>query len=1056
MSVQSILSQPQNFRCLSFSSSHTYMNSPTNKVTLVSPDDADVDVLDLSFPESAGKSGNYYRRVMKFRVAVDKVTVYWNGEDSRRYDLVVKVDPCAVEYLVRNDEGIFEPVSHPEHPSLEQRLIAKAYLKDATFVDTGVFVLGESTTPSNLNRLLGEMTSKGSKIVAVGSGGLEDVEALTAVTSIGLDPRRLYDYWRQIDRSRVVREQTASISYVGMLPGDVLEFDVTRREPALPPVAAATTTTASSSSAVAPLSPKSGTLALVPAGIEAHLRLHAEKSAVEFAPAALQKRAMSLARRGTTPEQYEGLRASVLFGRLSLTAGESEEEVEDVGDVSTPVGGLPPVAAGAALEAVTPAEGKRFAREIVYVTVPASSPSRPVSPSASLFSPSSEKKKHYVEIKVSTVAGPPVAPPTDNEGEAPKTSCLRVPSPPDAFDRRVREVEEGMELAPSADSSSSPSDTGASKVSFKNVAQTCYEIRRYGGSRIKSKRLICQLINLADEKDTRGNVRRWREALLEDHNIDPPLTKAEKQGLKEDAIFFRYQRLMRLGWGNRDNEHYVQDDDDFVAQLQLLGLSERAKYAMGVYGNDGSGATYWHLDEMVEEEQERKQEVEEMENIIAELLPTIVPTDQQSYDTEADYDEDEDEEYYEDDEQVPVSAADENVAPDSNIIATSVEEEETRVVEQEMTESVTVKPTPRVKFPPAVPDLPFAQMFHEKKSQSGTSIASTGAEQTKSPPVQIEQKKEKSVPVTPTKAPTASTSMEQAAPITPPPRLTYAQVATRPFTPSPVKSVASSAKPVATPPSAKSPVPSPSPQSSPGSSGMSWAQIVAKPAPPVTAESSKNVPSATSGSSKAPSPQSSSSSRRSGQPSTKGGKQQKGKGSNRKSSPKKNNRGQGGKKSPTPQSKTTGKVEETNVTQTGKTCAPQSSQTAAVVRKDKQNASIKKSSPPPLSEAGSAMSNGSDKENTTSKKNGSKTKNPPKSGETPNVSSGSSPSSRSTPGSSDFEIIYPTDNDGPEDLTTCAGRAGYLIRKIRQVIAEMQPPITHEQSEGSNEGGSPN
>ncbi|KAK6543717.1 hypothetical protein TWF694_000451 [Orbilia ellipsospora] len=1071
MPVQSILSEPQNFRCLTFSSTHTYMNSPTNKVTLVSPDGADVDVLDLSFPESAGKSGNYYRRVMKFRVAVDKVTVYWNGEDSRRYDLVVKVDPNAVEYLVRNDDGIFEPVSHPEHPSLEQRLIAKAFLKDATFIDTGVFILGESTTPSNLNKLLGEMTSKGSKIVAVGSGGPEDVEALNAVTSIGLDPRKLYDYWRQIDKCRVAREQTASISYAGMLPGGVLEFDVARREPALPLVAAATTTVSVSVSEAAAeqpptsVSPKSGS---VPAGIEAYLRLHAVNSAVEFSSAVVNKRAASLARKGTTPEQFEGLRASLVFGGLSLATGELREEVGGVSDVSVSSGELPPLAAGAALEVATPAEGKRFAREIVYVAVPASSPSRPVSPAASLFSAANDKKKHYVEIKVSTVAGPPPAPPAADEGEAPKTPaskpCLRVPSPPDAFDKRVKEVEERMESAPSAGSSSSSSDAGASKVSFKHEAQTCYEIRRYGGSRIKSKRMICQVINLVEGKDTRKTIRRWRQALLEDHDMDPPLTKAEERDLKDDAAFYRYKRLMRLGWGRNDDEHYVQGDDEFVAQLQLLGFTEKAKYAMGFYGHDSNAAAFYQLDDMVEEEEERKQEVQEMESIIADLLPTIIPTDHES-DTESEFGEYEDEDECEEDEQVFVKTPDENVPSNSNITQGPIEEEEIQAVEQRTTESVTAKPTPRVKFPPAVPDLPFAQMFHERKPGPAASIANTEAEQ-QSSLAQTAREQENFTPVTPTKAPASSASPESA-PISPL-RLTYAQVAIRPFTPSPVKSVASSAEPVTTPP-VKSDAPSPSLKSSPGGSGLSWAQIVAKPAPPITTESSKNVLAASPATSKAPSSRGSSSHGRSGQSSIKGGKEQKNQVSSKKSSPKKNN-SERGSKSPTPEAKSIEELEEIKATKSENASASQSPRAPVAIHKDKeiaastspnrQNTNIKKfslsGSPPPPSEAGSATSNGSDKENTTTRKNGAKTKNPPESKEVPYISSSSSPSSHSTPGSSDFEIIYPADHDGPEDLTTCTGRAEYLIRKIKQVIAEMPPPIPHEQSEGSHGEGSPN
>ncbi|EPS38308.1 hypothetical protein H072_8086 [Dactylellina haptotyla CBS 200.50] len=221
-----ILSQPQNFRCLTFSSTHTYMNSPTNKITLVNPMDDDVDHLDLNFPESAGKSGNYYRRVMRFRIPKDKLIVYWNGKTSKKYELVCQVDPVYVKYLYRNDEGKHEVVTHPDYPGADQKWIAQAYLKDPTFLETGVFVLGESSTPSNLEALLNEMTKHGAKVVTVGNGGAGDVEALCAATSIGLDPRKLYDYWMELDKLRQIREQKASISYVGMHAEDLFEFDL--------------------------------------------------------------------------------------------------------------------------------------------------------------------------------------------------------------------------------------------------------------------------------------------------------------------------------------------------------------------------------------------------------------------------------------------------------------------------------------------------------------------------------------------------------------------------------------------------------------------------------------------------------------------------------------------------------------------------------------------------------------------------------------------------------------------------------------------------------------
>ncbi|RVD85570.1 uncharacterized protein DFL_003888 [Arthrobotrys flagrans] len=86
------LAEEHHFGSLQFSSTHTYMNSPTDRITVVSANDDDVEYFDLSFPESGGKSGNYFRRVVKIRIPVAKTHVFWNGAGSPKYEFVVKTD----------------------------------------------------------------------------------------------------------------------------------------------------------------------------------------------------------------------------------------------------------------------------------------------------------------------------------------------------------------------------------------------------------------------------------------------------------------------------------------------------------------------------------------------------------------------------------------------------------------------------------------------------------------------------------------------------------------------------------------------------------------------------------------------------------------------------------------------------------------------------------------------------------------------------------------------------------------------------------------------------
>ena len=90
--ASSKLAEEHHFGSLQFSSTHTYMNSPTNRITVVSANDDDIEYFDLSFPELAGKSGHHFRRVVKIRIPIAKTQVFWNGEGSLKYEFVVKTD----------------------------------------------------------------------------------------------------------------------------------------------------------------------------------------------------------------------------------------------------------------------------------------------------------------------------------------------------------------------------------------------------------------------------------------------------------------------------------------------------------------------------------------------------------------------------------------------------------------------------------------------------------------------------------------------------------------------------------------------------------------------------------------------------------------------------------------------------------------------------------------------------------------------------------------------------------------------------------------------------
>ncbi|KAF3937663.1 hypothetical protein ABW19_dt0200659 [Dactylella cylindrospora] len=202
------LKNPMNFRHLQFSSSHTYMNSPSNKISLIQTDDSDVEHLDLRFPECGGKSGSYYRRVIGVRISIKGATFYWNGPNSSKHEVVVKVDNSTTKFFLRNEaNGQFVEASHPDYPNKAASYAIRGYLKDDTFVKKGIFVLGESTNPSKIPKILKEIEALGGKVVLVGSGGNGNIDALRAVCSVGIDPRNVFDFWRKVSLATEARRK---------------------------------------------------------------------------------------------------------------------------------------------------------------------------------------------------------------------------------------------------------------------------------------------------------------------------------------------------------------------------------------------------------------------------------------------------------------------------------------------------------------------------------------------------------------------------------------------------------------------------------------------------------------------------------------------------------------------------------------------------------------------------------------------------------------------------------------------------------------------------------
>lgn len=86
------------------------------------------------------------------------------------------------------DDGTFVEVTHPEHPGAPASYVVRAYLKDDTFIEKGTFVLGECSRVTEVPQMLEDIEALGGKVVLVGSGGQDNVDALNACIEIGLDP----------------------------------------------------------------------------------------------------------------------------------------------------------------------------------------------------------------------------------------------------------------------------------------------------------------------------------------------------------------------------------------------------------------------------------------------------------------------------------------------------------------------------------------------------------------------------------------------------------------------------------------------------------------------------------------------------------------------------------------------------------------------------------------------------------------------------------------------------------------------------------------------------
>lgn len=83
------------FQKLRFSGTHTYMNSPTNRIALQKTVGFDeLPMLELVFPECGGTSGAYFRRVVRISIPMTAVSIFWNGTSNRYFDVVVKSDPA--------------------------------------------------------------------------------------------------------------------------------------------------------------------------------------------------------------------------------------------------------------------------------------------------------------------------------------------------------------------------------------------------------------------------------------------------------------------------------------------------------------------------------------------------------------------------------------------------------------------------------------------------------------------------------------------------------------------------------------------------------------------------------------------------------------------------------------------------------------------------------------------------------------------------------------------------------------------------------------------------
>ncbi|KAF3933214.1 hypothetical protein ABW20_dc0106693 [Dactylellina cionopaga] len=554
-----LLKEPQHFRSLNFSSTHTYMNSPSNKITLVSGpmgEDDDVEQLDLSFAESAGKSGNYYRRVVKFRVPVNKMTVYWNGEGCYKYEIVVKVDIDAVQFMYRNEEGEFVEVTHPDFPGDIPSFIARSYLKDDTFIDHGVFVLSESTTPGNLSDVMKEITNNGGKVVTVGSGGIDNLYALDAVTGVGLDPRKYYEYWYELGKKMNNRgDKAIKVSYGGARKDSYLEFDVNTREPKLPgepsvkhqvpepekpvsivtlpkvhkPAVAEKKAQAITESvceketaeepAVMVVSPRPRKVEMMEEKAQPTKELiHDDKPVEKRLEIAKETEFVKLMNSRATKEQEKTEWRKIQLEKMVIEGKTWPESTRN---------GLAPNAVDEGPQLpTTVTENSCEVESSVASTSSRKSPSPSPSEESGKATPSvvNSDKENNIQSEKKIVKFTDFRNPNDKSVQ-PGKSCLKTPSP---------------EGTPAQSSPSSSGSNSKKLVTWMEEATTYKERRFYSGRQLSDKKVTeSREAIIARDFPTAGYFLPWRVQLWEEYGIDPPLTREEERHLREKAKWKR-------------------------------------------------------------------------------------------------------------------------------------------------------------------------------------------------------------------------------------------------------------------------------------------------------------------------------------------------------------------------------------------------------------------------------------------------------------------------------------------------------------------------------------